>query len=512
MILLVGVGLRVGAFLVERPLDGDELSLYRNLQKYDGGRLVAGRLDATGMTQAAPPLFLLVEDAAANRWPPPMTIGGERWLRLLPLVCGLLTLPAALWLAALAIRPLASPEEGLPRINGPWLPPAWPTALLLAAAAVSFSSRLIDVSHRTKQYAGDCLVAVVLIALLLSLRRRGVGTLRRHLILGLAAAASLWLSHPAVLVYAALGLADVLLDADGRKPLAGLARRLLAAAPGGLVAVGSGLCMYLFSAARQRDEFLDKGWQRAFAAGGHHWWDWPLQILRTTQDLPRYGLPPLGALWGLLAIAGGVALWRRGERVAVAALAGPVVTTVAAASAGLYPFIGQRVCLFLAPPLLVLAAVGAAWLLRARPTAVRMTATALAVVPLGFAAVDGVRAAATAEPLPRRAAAALARHYEAGDAILAFEQPCGDVLAVYEPTLPPAKLWFRRLKPPLEARWLPTPEQLRSGHLWLLVGPKAEAGRLLTPEALSLLPAGWTAEPVETLRGGEVLLVRPPPQ
>ena len=508
---LLGLGLRVAAFAVERPLDGDELALYLNLRRFDGARLVAGRLNATAMTQAGPPLFLLVEDAAADRSPPPMTPAGERLLRLMPLLCGLLTVPAMLWLAALAVRPL---KDDSPRQAGPWLPPAGPTALLLAAAAVTFSSRLIDVSHRTKQYAGDCLLALLLPALLLDLRRRGFGPLVRHLILGAAAAAAVWFSHTAALAYAAVASADVLLDANARGGprgwAAGTARRLLASLPGGLLAVASGLAMYLYSASKQRDEFLQQGWSKAFLSE-RQWWDWPVAVLKTTQDLPRYGLPPLGAVWTLLALAGSVALWRRRERVAAAALAGPTFVTILAASAGLYPFTGQRVCLFLAPPLLVLAAVGAAWLLRARLMPVRMAATALAAVPLAFAAVDAAAVTFTADPEPRGAAGDLAGRFVPGDAIIAFERHCADTLAVYEPQLPAGPFWHRKLVPPLEAKRLPPRSRWRRGRTWLLVGPKIGSDRLLTREALALVPPGWSAEPVGRTSGGEVLLLHPPP-
>ena len=507
-LVLLGLGLRVAAFLMERPLDGDELSLYLNLRAFDGARLVAGRLDATAMSQAAPPLFLLIEDAAANRLPPPMTGVGERLLRLLPLICGLLTIPAALWLTALVARPLRDEPR---REAGPWLPPLRPTALLLAAAAVALSSRLIDVSHRTKQYAGDCLVTLLLIALLLWLRRRGTRPLVLHLVLGLAAAAAFWFSHPAVLVYAALAPADVLLDAGRRRWLRKTAGRLLASLPGGAVALASGLTLYLVSVVRQRDDSLQHWWGDAFLQE-RRWWDWPLEILKTTQDLPRYGLPPAGALWSLLAVAGLVALWGARDRVAAAALVGPTLTTIVASCASLYPFTGQRVCLFLAPPLLVLAAVGGAWLWRSRVTPIRVAATALAILPLAFAAFDAARATVNPDPTPRRAAADLAQRFVAGDTVISYERQVADTLAVYEPQLPAGPFWYAAMPRPIQAKRLPPPEKWQVGRTWLLVGPKPGGDRLLTREAMGRVPPGWSAESVGRMRGGELLLLRPPPQ
>ena len=494
-VVVLGLGLRGVAYFNGRPLDGDELSLYLNLQKFDGVRLVSGRLDATAMSQAAPPLFLLAEDALAR--PRPMTLAGERLLRLPALICGLLTVPLAVWLAA-----LAAPRE------------VRRTAALVAGLAVALSARLLDVTQRAKQYAGDGLAAVLLTALLLALRRRGgrLSTpLWRHLTLGLAAAAAVWFSHPAVFVYAALAAGDVLLDANPRPGwrawIGGAWRRSLASLPGGLIAVASTAAMYGFSAARQRDKFLDGYWTGR-AETVHHWWRWPVQLLDTAQDLHRYALPPLGAAWAVLGVAGLVVLCRAKDRVAAAALAGPLLVTAAAATWGWYPFEGQRVCLFLLPSLLILAAVGAVGLMRVPNRVVRWVTAGTVAVPLAFAAVGASRDAFVPAPEPREAAAALADLYRPGDAIIAFERVAADHLAVYEPSLPARYFWYRDLRPPLAAKRYPP--ATAAGRTWLLVGRKAGTNRLLTPEAMALLPAGWSSQAAVTTAGGAVLLLTPP--
>src|SRR5690606_8709707 len=129
---------------------------------------------------------------------------------------------------------------------------------------------------------------------------------------------------------------------------------------------------------RQRDPFLSGYWKESMLDPARPW-AWPLEVVQTFTEMFRFYLPPLGLALLVFVVAGGWWLWRR-DRLLLAALCAGTAATIAAATAGLYPFSASRLTLYLAPALLVLAGVGLAWLvsLQARPA--RVTGVVLAAI------------------------------------------------------------------------------------------------------------------------------------
>ena len=327
-LVVLGVIVRVWAWWTAPPLDQDEVALLLNLRALDGWALASRPLQATELTQAAPPIFLWTVDLFAGRGLP-----NERLLRLEPMLAGCLLVPAVGWLTWLACRRMTDVRKlGVP----------------VAMGIVAISPNFVLAARRTKQYSGDALLACGFTGLLLITQHWSL--LRRHLLLGGLAAGLVWRSHTIVLVYAGLAVVDVLASGESWK------KRLLEPLPGGLLAIASTLLLWLLSASRQRDEFLRNYWTDGFAAPSN-FAAWPLEVLETSTELARYLLLPLG-LVSLLWIA--VAMVRLGkiDRPVLAWLLAPAIVTIVMATLRLYPFAAQRINLFFLPMLVALIGCG----------------------------------------------------------------------------------------------------------------------------------------------------------
>ena len=134
--MALGVGLRLWQYLANPSIWVDEAAIARNVLDRDLWRLLTSPLD---YAQVAPPAWLAVIDMSSH------VLGtGERSLRLLPLVSGILTVPASFVLS----KRITSHSNAV-------------LVTLLVALAVP----LVLFSVNLKPYATDALVAVCTVIL-----------------------------------------------------------------------------------------------------------------------------------------------------------------------------------------------------------------------------------------------------------------------------------------------------------------------------------------------------------
>jgi hypothetical protein len=182
VLLIVAVGFgcscRLAQYLAAPSFWHDEAFLSLNVIDKTAAELIRGPLD---YEQAAPPGVLLALRAAV------VALGASEYsLRLVPLICGLAALPL---FAFLARRTLSGRMMAV-----------WATALLALSDEIIFQSATV------KQYSGDVLVAVLLLALAFAFKRP-LDSVRRFLLTCVVAAACAWASHPTVFVFGGVSLA-----------------------------------------------------------------------------------------------------------------------------------------------------------------------------------------------------------------------------------------------------------------------------------------------------------------
>jgi hypothetical protein len=357
LLLVLGAGLRIGLYLEDRSLWADEARVALNILHLSPREL----LGPLQFDQVAPPGFLLLVKATEQAFG-----GSELALRLVPLLCGLLSLLLFFNLARRQVRPLAAP---------------------LACLLFAVAEPLTYYSTEVKQYSGDVLVTIAL-WLLASRAREEPVRLGRWVVLGFSGAAALFLSHTAVFVLGGIAAAFLL----------GAGPKQARPAPAALALVS---CLWLAAFAVVYLLFLRRVSGNA-------------QLVQYfTEVIP--GLPPAGVLskmrWlvgrllglfgfpggldhggipALCAIVGGVAVFRFDRRLLITWVA-PVGLALLAAVARVYPFEG-RLVLFVVPALYLLVAEGAEEVrLRTQPGVLVAAAlvTLLLFHPLG-ASFDGL--------------------------------------------------------------------------------------------------------------------------
>ncbi|MBS3734105.1 MAG: glycosyltransferase family 39 protein [Phycisphaerae bacterium] len=444
------------------PIWGDEAFLVVSIMTRD----FAGLVRPLEYQQIAPLGFMGAERAV-------VAVAGlsEYALRLVPVACGVV---AVLWLWRVARREF----------------PRYTALLIVALFAVSY----YPVRHaaEAKPYATDLLVALAVIALALSVRRRPERPWRWVALIAFGAA-SVWLSYPAVFVVGAAGVFLAVVAWRRRSPGAWSAAVAFA-----LVAGASFVAMYLLygapHAAAAAEMRQITTWQDAWPPLARPW-RLPWWFLRVhTGNMMAY--PVGGKNFGstatfLLVVAGAVSLWRgrgqRGGRELLVLLLGPLPLMFLAAAVRLYPYgTSARVAQHLAPGICILAGVGLTSALKAvslprdAPNVVR-----IAALVLGGFAVVGI-AADVAKPykkLPtercRSALRDLAQRTEPGDRWIVFLSLAGEDRAEHAPAIETfqgsaatLRYYVRRNLPPGRVRWAPPPEQIvapRSGRLRLLV-------------------------------------------
>lgn len=351
--LALGVALRVGRYLADYPLWGDEAFVAVNFLKRGYGDLVRP-LD---FGQVCPLFFLWAERTIV------LTAGfSEATLRLLPLLCAIGSL--------FVFRRVAGRV-----VDG------WPLALTVALFAVSFHP--IRHAAQVKPYAGDLLAACLLLLPAVEWWR---DPQRPRWIWILAALTPLCLgmSHPAVFV--AAGVLLCLLPGVWARRRQGALVAWAGASLAGLVAFAL-LAGSVMASQTRFARALQNYWANSFPP-----LDDPIGLVRWAAEIHSgslFAYPGGGRNGGstatfLLFLAGIAALIRRGQGKIVALLLAPFGFTLAAAVLRRYPYGGEaRIAQYLAPSICLLAGVGLAAVLDKLPRpGARRLATAVAFLAL----------------------------------------------------------------------------------------------------------------------------------
>ncbi len=315
---------------------------------------------------------------------------GEYALRLVPLLCGL---AALLWFPRVARRYVTR------------------AALPLAVGLFALAPFLVYYASEAKQYAGDVLASVAVLACAVAVLHRA--TPRALAAFAAVGMAAVWISQPAVFMLAGTG---TVLGVDA------LRRRERGRIVGLLMMGVAWAASFAGAYALSRNALADPEYMRAFWRAGFP--DGPLwlptALLRPFREpLGVFGEDPtpLSALQtgaGALAFAAGAwwMAWRRSARLAL--LLAPAGMALAAAGLGLYPFGADytsagRVLLFLLPSLVLVVAEGSASIGRgmggsAGGAATMLLAGVLLAPSLMYAAVQVPHVRAEVKPLLEYAA------------------------------------------------------------------------------------------------------------
>ena len=348
----LGVAIRLNRYLLKFPLWGDELMLAENF--LDRG--YSDLMQPLNNIQCAPLLFLWIELAAIK------LIGFSEWsLRLFPAVCSI----GGVFL----FRHLASRiVQGLP--------------LLIAVAIFAVSHLPIRYGAEVKPYASDLTVSLVLLVLAVEWLRRPQQS-RWLWALALLAPIAIGLSFPAVFVAGGicLGIAWPAWRAGWR------ARFALAAC--NLATLGSFL---LFAWLSLQGQFRSSGdYMQRYWADGFPPVTQPLKLaawllLTHTGELLAYpiGGERCGSI--LTAICCGVGVWilaRKRQHTLLCMFAGIALLALIAAALRRYPYgDNSRLVQYLAPPICLLAGLGAAGLITALGSARSQRRAALVLTVL----------------------------------------------------------------------------------------------------------------------------------
>lgn len=388
--VLLGAVCRMRQYLARTSYWNDEAFIVLNIVDHPHSWML-GPLD---YNQAAPPAFLWIEQAAAR-----LLGTSEYSLRLFPLLSGL----AALGMfAVLAWRVMPGP------------------AAVFATGWFAVAEKLVSYSAELKQYSSDAMVAVPLILLTIAPTGRGRAS-RRFLWVAATAAVAVWLSHPAVIVFAALSLA--LAVPCWREGWTGLGKW----AAGNLLVLASFVTLYRHSIVHEQDPFLYRFWADGFPPAGHPSAA-PRWLVSQLYELARQPFTTLKAVTAALAILGIADLMVRRQAVFLTACVAPVALSIAAAFAGKYPFAPSRLTMFLFPSLLFLCGAGARLLMAGKSPRLVWVG---AVLPLALL-VFGVVTAAGRVVHPhyyshiRPVVQYVRAHRKAGDALYLLGSPNAD--------------------------------------------------------------------------------------
>ena len=343
VLVLVGVGvvLQIAQYLANRSLWVDEAWLSLNLID----RPLTALTKPLDFQQAAPLGFLLIEGVITKAFG-----YSEYALRLFPLACGLISIPAFAWLARRILSTTAAPF-----------------AILLFVVA----DGLIYYSSEVKPYETDVAVAVCLFGAGILLTEEEVGW-TGALLIAVGGLALVTLSFPSVFVVAGVaGVLTVRLLFNERRHL--LSPASLAVLLWGCAAIGTAI----FGVSRGRlvrESFGDSGF---LGVGGS---SSPLHAVNVmgTQIATALGLPQqrpfshVEKLGLLCALVGAFALLRR-DRTRFWMLIAPFALLLGASAAHVYPIL-KRTELFLVPVVILLIAEGVAQVVRWLPGRAQLAA------------------------------------------------------------------------------------------------------------------------------------------
>lgn len=318
VLVVLGIALRVRLYVQRGDFWLDEVWLAANLVHRSWRALIFTPLDSA---QVAPPGFLLAAKTS-------MTLFGmsEHALRLPALLSSI----AALILVAVVSSKTMK---------------QWETSVAMLLMAIS--PLAILQASEFKQYSTDLLVAVVLTYIVI--RWRATRYSKRWSII--AATTALWivfLSDTAALMLGGLGIALVVLAILERDRIA--ARAAMIVAPAWLIAVAGLVWSTKTRVSPRTSQVMHHYWDTAFfpipprSLHDVLWLPWSLRLVYRD----GFGLRELIAVPLIMMVLGLYSMWRSGRRDVVLFLCGPVVVTLLAGAARLYPF-RDRLVLFLLP-------------------------------------------------------------------------------------------------------------------------------------------------------------------
>jgi hypothetical protein len=348
--LLFGLSLRLVHYCGDPSVWHDEAALIVNVLDKDFGE----QLGPLALHEAAPPGFLWMVRAVS------LTFGDSTFaLRLVPLLASCLAL---LLFARLARNWLVGACE-------PW-----------AVLAFACSDRLLWHACEAKPYATDVFLATLVLTVFTETRGWPVG--RQILLHTLLSPLLIFLAYPGCFLCG--GLLVALLPAVCR---ARRARLWLGYGLWSIVVACCFLLLLLGPIQAQQSVEMRSCWTELFP-------DWsrlpsvPAWVVRSTADVVHYVCNPIGEYLAFLAVIGGFALWRRGERAWLIVLALPWALALVAALLHAYPYGGARVLAYTAPAVFLLLAAGLpdtfAWLHR-RAAWGRYVLLVVLAMPLGNA-------------------------------------------------------------------------------------------------------------------------------
>jgi hypothetical protein len=453
LVLAAGLAWRGVRFGMGFPLWGDEAFVAGSLMTRDFAGMAHPPLE---YEQIAPLGFMWVELAVAK------VAGFNDWsMRAIAFVCG----TAAFLLFARFARRCT--DSG---------------SALLAIAILAASNYPVRHTAELKPYAGDMLLAVVILTLAWRASRRPE-SLATWAGLISAAAAGVWFSFPAVFLGsgAALFLAWQALQTRRRAMFAGTAVLGCVFAASLLAA----MVLYIRPLAESSPHyFAEEGtqWVKAFPPLSKPW-QLPLWLLDThTGNMMAY---PFGgknfgsAATTLLVIVGSVGLWRKKRGDLLLLLLAPLAVALAAACLRKYPYgTSARTMLYMAPSFCLLAGMGLRAVLRRlmparrRRRALRAAAIVLAVAALIGAGFDVARPYAD----PRALADRQFVRDLAGEALSADQWVVPNSIAAGQagPLLDGRSdvvfRYYLDVLAPVPMRWGPMPQQvpLVGGRTWVL--------------------------------------------
>jgi hypothetical protein len=353
--VVVGTGLRLLAFTVDRPLWIDEAMIALNLCDRSVGQM----FEPLDRNQTAPVAFLLAGKLCVTVFGPT-----EHALRLPALVGSLLGL-LAFSFAAVRLLP--------------------PGAARLAVWLFALSPTVVNYAAEVKQYSTDAAVTAGLLAVAAPLLR--TPTRGRQIALGVCGTLAVWVAHPAVFVLAAIGavlFVQSLMTKQHRLTVVLLGMAWLASFAG----------MYQVNArfgtanTYLADYWADFFMPRSLGAGPWLVERW-VDFFRSAGGFGGEMLPAAG-LAAVAAVVGVVMLWRDGRRAEVLVSAGVFAVTLFASLLGKYPFNG-RVLLFLTPVGVLMAAHGTAAVAGAVWAKAKLAAVVIVAAMLVSPAAEVVR-------------------------------------------------------------------------------------------------------------------------
>jgi hypothetical protein len=354
LVVVAGAALRVWQYAANTSLSVDEIALANSILTFDIKTLLTNPLPHY---QVAPEGFLLVQKLAVLTFGP-----GEYTLRLFPFICALMSLVLFAYFALRILNRVAA-----------------------IAAVVLFASAapLIFFSSSVKQYSIESCVAIVFLLLAYELLSKPVSRYYAGWT-ALLGSVLVWFSHSSVLMIGALGVTlavwtTTLKSTQMRRAI------LVVVACWGV----SGFAVTIISFEQLSPdvrEYMQAFWYPGFpprsisqslATG------WPLGQVRDLFGMGQNGLAyPQPIMYMILAAAGVAVLWRQNRKTAIVLIA-PVVLTLAAAIARVYPF-SDRLILFLLPSFMLPTAAAIeriSRLIESRSSSLAVFSAALLILP-----------------------------------------------------------------------------------------------------------------------------------